>query len=218
MQFAVAVVKNIELICALCDRLEFDPRVPPLAVAVEWGQHEVALALLNSGCEVDRGALASPKQACLRGSAWRDVVEFLCVKITLGQADLPPGKRGRGAVHWACESGSAAIVKAVCGRADVDVNRVGQLGHCGLYCALGRTRESELVEMARILFDRGFTLDGERLGFIKDVASLFNPLPVLVEFLFERGLNPRAQVQDGGTVSDILRPQYGEVLARMCVP
>jgi ankyrin repeat protein len=222
--FAVGSVRNIEVINAVSERVEHGPDdASSLTMACASCCRELAIALLNGGCDVDRVANWTSRGgsalalACYQGPQWRDVVEFLCGKITLGKVDLPPGKRVKGAVHWACRSKSAAIVKAVCGRADVDVNRVDEQGHSGLYYALGRAPEGEIVEMARTLFDRGFTLDGERLSFVQEIAGRSGPLPLLVEFLFKRGLDPRAQVPNGETVLDVLRRGYGEVLARVGV-
>jgi hypothetical protein len=108
-------------------------------------------------------------------------------------------------------------VEAVCGLADVDVNRIDQRGKSGLSDALGPASDGEIAEIARILFDRGFTLDGERLSFVQEIAGRSDPLPLLVEFLFKHGLDPRAQVPNGEIVLDVLRGSYGEVLTRVDV-
>jgi hypothetical protein len=133
LTIAVGFVRNIEVIDAVTERVELGPDDPsPLMVACASNDRGVAIALLNGGCDVDRATHGTSRWrsalalACYQGPEWRDVVEFLCRKITLGKADLPPGECAKGAVHWACESKSAAIVKLVCGRADVVVNRVDE--------------------------------------------------------------------------------------------
>jgi hypothetical protein len=225
ISFAVRFVMNIEVIEAVLERVELGPDDPsPLMAACVANSRGLAIWLLNSGCEVDRAAalnsclLSALALMCLKGHEWRDVVEFVCSKVTLGKADFPPGERVRGAVHWACESGSAAIVKAVCGRGVVDVNRVDQLGNCGLWYALrARASDGEVTEMARVLFERGFTLDGERLSLVPGLLSAFHPVPQLVAFLFRRGLGWWTQIPGGGTVRDVLWRDYGGVRARFGV-
>jgi hypothetical protein len=99
-------VQSIEVISAVSERVELGSDDPsPLTVACALMSREFVFALLNGGCDVDWAArctegrhLSALALACIHcrwRPEWRGAVEFLCLKVTLGKADFPPGERHR---------------------------------------------------------------------------------------------------------------------------
>jgi hypothetical protein len=153
--FAVRFVQAIDVVNAVSERVELGSDPLPLTLACAVKSRELAIALRNGVCDVDDAVRCSEGRqwsalplACAWAAQWRNIGEFLCLKVKLGKADFPQGERVKGAVHWACESKSAANVNLVCGRADVDVNRIDERGNSGLSyirsAALPTARSSRL--------------------------------------------------------------------------
>jgi ankyrin repeat protein len=173
----------------------------PVMVALVAGDRDLTNALLSRGSDIkwfsEKGECAL-FLACFQGGAWLDVVEFLCRNLPPGTADLPPGRRQNGAVHWTCESGSLPNVKAVLGRPEVDVNRVDVSGHIGPYYAVDSMPEADFVELMRMFLDRGLDLNGDALSIVVRLSWAMQPVYSVMEFLFQKGLNPLADVPGTG--------------------
>jgi hypothetical protein len=175
--------------------------LPPVMSAVFAHEHDLTFALLCRGYDFERFAERGQSVlglACHEGEAWLDVVEFLCKNLSPGAADLPPGRRLKGAVHWACESKSLSVVKAVLDRPEVDVNRVDQWGHSGPYYAIDKMSEADFAELMRMLIDRGLDLNGDALTIIPELIWAKRPMYSVIEFLFENGLDPLAELPGWG--------------------
>jgi ankyrin repeat protein len=164
--------------------------------------HDLTKALLSYGSDIEwfsETGECALFLACFRGREWLDVAEFLCRNLPPGAADLPAGVRQKGAVHWACESRSLSIVKAVLGRPEVVVNRVAQWGDSGPYYAMDkRWSEADFVELMQVFLDRGLDLNGDAITIIADLNSSWRPMYSVMELLFQNGLDPLADVPGTG--------------------
>jgi hypothetical protein len=101
-------------------------------------------------------------------------------------------------VHWACESRSLSIVKAVLGRPEVDVNRVDHEGHIGPYYAIYKMSEADIAELMRMLIDRGLDVHGDAVTIVANLAWALWPKYSVLELLFQNGLDPLAEVPGTG--------------------
>jgi hypothetical protein len=94
----------------------------PVMVAIAPTGRDLTKALLSRGSDIEwfsENGECALFRACFEGEAWLDIVEFLCRNLPPGAADLPPGRRPKGPVHWACESKILSIMKAVVERPEV---------------------------------------------------------------------------------------------------
>jgi ankyrin repeat protein len=170
--------------------------------AIRDGDRDLTLALMSGGSDIEwfseKGQCAL-SLACFQGREWLDVVEFLCKNLPPGAADLPAGVQRRGAVHWACESKSLSIVKAVLERPEVDVNRVDQLGHSGPFYAIDKMSEADFAELMLMFLDHGLDLNGDAITIIVDLYATLRPrMYSVMELLFQKGLDPLADVPGTG--------------------
>jgi hypothetical protein len=162
---------------------------------------DLASALLSYGSDIEwfsEWGQCALFLACFQGEAWLDVVEFLCRNLPPGAADLPAGVQRKGSVHWACTSKSVSILKAVLERPEVDVNRVDEKGHSGPFYAIDRVSEADFLELMRILIDRGLDLNCDAITIIADLSMAVEPMYSVMELLFQKGLDPLADVPGTG--------------------
>jgi hypothetical protein len=90
-------------------------------------------------------------------------------------------------------------VRAVLERPEVVVNRADQQGHIGPYYAIGRVSEADFVELMLMFLDRGLDLNGDAVTIIADLNSSFRPpMHSMMELLFQKGLDPLANVPGTG--------------------
>jgi hypothetical protein len=173
----------------------------PVMAAIGAGDRDLTLALMSRGSDIEwfgENGECALFFVCCHGEEWLDVVEFLCRNLPPGTADLPQDRRQKGAVHWACESRSLSIVKAVLGRPEVVVNRVDQLGRSGPSYVIDNMYEADFLELMRMLIDRGLDLNGDAVTIIADLTWSAWPMYSVMELLFQKGLDPLADVLGTG--------------------
>jgi hypothetical protein len=173
----------------------------PVLAAIAAIDRDLTKALLSYGSDIewfDEHGLCALFLACFWGGEWLDVVEFLCRNLPPGAADLPAGVRQKGAVHWACESRSLSIVKAVLERPEIVVNRVDEHGHSGPYYPIDHMSEADFVELMLMLLERGLDLNGDAVTIIADLNSSRRPMYSVMELLFQKDVDPLANVPGTG--------------------
>jgi hypothetical protein len=209
------------------------PGMTPVMKAIASLDMESTEFLLDQGFDVGHysaDGVCALGLACFQGALrastafWRGVVERICETLEAQgkPLDLPRDARGKGAVHWACESGSSEIVKIVCGRHCVRVNRVDQQGRTGLYCAIDKVNEATFIEMLQFLIDRGFKLEGETLTIVADLSCAMRPMYGAMEYLLQKGVDPLEDVPGSGKkVWQFFckpHPRLHELFRRYCQP
>ena len=135
--------------------------------------------------------------ACFQ--SFRPTVKYLCEHMT--KVDIDPSLRAKAAVHWICQSKDPEIAKMVLAKG-INVNRLDQDGHTGLYYLLDLTDEQTTIQIIELLFKEGLDLNiqGKSLqgndvnSILGDFVSSIHRPEKVIGWLLEHGANPEAKL------------------------
>lgn len=135
--------------------------------------------------------------ACFVGH--RLTVKYLCDHMT--KVDIDPSFRTKAAVHWVCQSKDPEIVKMVLAK-NINVNRLDQDGHTGLFYLLDLTDEDNTIKIIELLYNAGLDLNiqgksvtgAEVNSILGDfVSSIHRPTKV-IGYLLQNGARADAKL------------------------
>lgn len=174
---------SILMLAIACNEQDLVPFLADCGENLEYvtpNTHETALSL-----------------ACFQDS--RLAVKYLCERMT--NVDIDPAIRAKAAVHWICQSKDPEVVKMVLNKG-IDVNRLDEDGHTGVYYLLDLTDEQTIINILELLYEHGLDLNiqgksitGADVNTILGdyVSSIHRPEKV-ISWLLQHGANPEAKL------------------------
>lgn len=187
-----------------------------LMIAIKHGQVQAVPLLLQNG--EDPSFFTKDKNECALQLACfqkqTEVVKILCDALTVIEPD--PDKSDKSAVHWACSSHDAEIVKIILDKG-IDVNRLDKLGHSGPFYMLDVGEDDEVIKILELLIEYNFNVNiqgkNENGGMANTilgdfVSSITKPCKV-IEWLLQHGADPTRRMVNGERICDFIRKAPG---------